>query len=79
MDVSKDLDWSMGHKEIHNSPNGDVFKFTSVPSQTDLHTLLYLNGQKLAHAFNILDQAGPRLVDLGMYLKGTQMPILELP
>lgn len=69
----------MGHREIDDPPDGDVFNFTGVPSGTDLRASLGLNEQKLARAFNELDQAGPRLADLGTYLKGAQMPILELP
>ena len=73
------MDRSTGHREIDDPPDGDVFNFTGVLSGTDLGASLGLNKQKLARAFNELDQAGPRLADLGTYLKGAQMPILELP
>jgi hypothetical protein len=66
--VSEDLDRSTGHREIDDPPDGDVFNFTGVPSGTDLRASLGLNEQKLARAFNELDQAGPRLADLGTYL-----------
>jgi hypothetical protein len=54
-DVSEDLDRSMGHREIDDPPDGDVFNFTGVPSGTDLRASLGLNEQKLARAFNEQD------------------------